>query len=108
MHCAALPCGVELFLRTEAQVGGKLEDLLHDPIPATDPALRRAKRCIDGIPEEGRKFVNGKFARAHVRARLATRKESRPMGTVVRTRDILHDAGAATSLADWLRALFGL
>ena len=107
LHCTTLPCAFEMFLRTEVQVGGKLEDLHHDLIPATDPALPQAKRCIEETPEEERKFKNGKFARAHVHAWLAARKEPRPSGATIRSGDLLHDAGTAFSLADRLRKLFG-
>ena len=30
------------------------------------------------------------------------------MGTAIKTGDLSHDAGAASSLVDWLRKLFGL
>ena len=98
---------VGVWLMPDNQGSGELEDFVHDLIPATDPVLPRARRYIDGIPAGERKFEKRKLTRAYVHAWLATRKEPRPMGTAIRTGDLLHDAGAASSFVNWLLRLFG-
>ena len=71
---------------------GELEDFVYNMIPVNDPIFPRAKRYIDEIPENDRKFTDGKLTRAHVHAWLATRKKPRPMGTAITAGDLLHDA----------------
>ena len=55
---------VGVWLMPNNQRSGELENFVHDMIPANDPILPRARRYVDEIPEENRKFTDAKLARA--------------------------------------------
>ena len=88
------------------QRGGELEDFIAAMIPRDDPTWPRAKRYLEGIPDEERRFSARKFTRAHVHAWLATRKAPRPMGGAITAQDLRHDTPMAATFVDWLRKLF--
>jgi len=98
---------VGLWLMPNNQGPGELENFVRCMIPPDDPVFPHAMRYIDGIPQNERKFTDGKRIRAYVHAWLATRKKPRPMGTAIQAGDLLHDVPAARSFVDWLRQLFG-
>ena len=97
---------VGVWLMPDNQRRGELEDFVAEMIPGDDPTWPRAKRYIDDIPGEERKFRTNKLTRAYVHAWLAARKNPRPMGTAITAGDLLHDAPIAATFVDWLRELF--
>ena len=97
---------VGVWLMPDNARPGELEDFIADLIPPQDPLWPAAKRYIDGIPPELRKFADSKRTRAHVHAWLATRDAPRPMGSAITAGDLDHNAPTARSLVEWLRRLF--
>ena len=97
---------VGVWLMPDNQRRGELEDFVAEMIPGGDPTWPRAKRYIDDIPGEERKFRPNKLTRAYVHAWLAAREDPRPMGIAITAGDLLHDAPIAASFVGWLRELF--
>ena len=97
---------VGVWLMPDNVSAGELEDFAVRLIPPDDPVWPEARRYIDGIPAEGRKFASGKVMRAKLYAWLATCKEPRRMGAAIGTGDLRAREPLAAGLADWLRRLF--
>ena len=97
---------VGVWLMPDNQRRGELEDFVAEMIPGGDPTWPRAKRYIDDIPGEERRFRTNKLIRAYVHAWLAAREDPRPMGIAITAGDLLHDAPIAATFVDWLRELF--
>ena len=66
-----------------------------------------AKRYIEGIPPDVRKFTPGKILRAKIHAWLAARREPRKMGAAIYAHDLNAAAPVAMMFTGWLRKLFG-
>ena len=86
---------------------GELEDFVAGMIPPADPVWPLAEQYIDGIPEEHRKFSEGKIVRAKVHAWLAARGRPRQMGTAIEAGDLDTNVAQAQAFIEWLRNLFG-
>ncbi len=85
---------------------GELEDFIAAMIPATDTVWPRARRYVDSIPAEERKFKQQKTERARIHAWLATRREPRKMGAAIGTGDLDINAPSAKEFSKWLQCLF--
>ena len=97
---------VGVWLMPDNVSAGELEDFAVRLIPVDDPIWPEARRYIDGIPVERRKFASSKAMRARLYAWLATRKEPRRIGAAIGTGDLQASEPLAVSFADWLRRLF--
>ena len=75
-------------------------------IPEDDPVWPSSQAYVGDIPEEHRKFTQGKTRRAEVHAWLAVREDPRLMGVAIRARDLDVDAAVCKSFVGWLRRLF--
>ena len=97
---------VGVWLMPDNESPGELEDFFAMMIPPGDPVWPLSKAYIDDIPEEFRRFAQGKIPRAKVHAWLAARERPRPMGSAIAAGDL--DTNAANSLGflEWLRKLF--
>lgn len=91
---------VGVWLMPDNVSDGELEDFAVRLIPDGDPVWPEARRYIDGIPVEGRKFASGKVMRARLYAWLATRKEPRRMGAAIGTGDLQAGETLAVSFAE--------
>lgn len=98
---------IGVWLMPDNERSGELEDFVADLIPTDDPIWPRAKRYIDDIPDDLRRFRPQKLTRAYVHAWLATRKAPRPMGLAIKAGDLRHDAEIAFQFVQWLQKLFG-
>jgi len=97
---------IGVWLMPDNQNKGELEDFVHGLIPSDDPILPHAKKYIDNIPEEDRKFKDRKRVKAYVHAWLAACKKPRPMGLAIKEGDLDKNAAEAVRFVDWLRRLF--
>ena len=97
---------VGVWLMPDNESPGELEDFIARMIPPGDPVWPLSEAYIDDIPEEFRRFAQGKIPRAKVHAWLAARERPRPMGSAIAAGDL--DTNAANSLGflEWLRKLF--
>lgn len=98
---------VGLWLMPDNSSTGELEDFVAAMIPDGDPVWPRSTAYVAGIPEEHRKFEEGKTRRAEVHSWLAVRREPRRMGAAIGTRDLDIDIPVCRTFIDWLRRLFG-
>lgn len=98
---------VGIWVMPDNRFDGELEDFVAGMIPSTDPVWPLAEQYIDGIPEEHRKFSEGKIARAKVHAWLAVRSRPRQMGTAIKAGDLDTSVAHTQAFVDWLRNLFG-
>ena len=85
---------------------GELEDFIESMIPQDDPAWLCADEYIRCIPEEQRKFKEGKLLRAKVHAWLATRELPGRPGAAIGAGDLATDGELAQRFVGWLRRLF--
>ena len=97
---------VGVWLMPDNASTGELEDFVAVMIPEGDPVWPRSTDYVAGIPEEDRKFTEGKTRRAEVHAWLAVRREPRRMGAAIGTRDLDIDVPVCRTFVDWLRRLF--
>ena len=97
---------VGIWLMPENLLPGELEDFIKQLIPADDRVWPLAQTYIDGIPEEDRKFSDGKIQRARIHAWLAARKEPRKMGAAIGAGDLNATVPLAMTFIAWLRRLF--
>ena len=98
---------VGIWLWPDNEAAGEIEDFVASMIPCDDPVWPLSRRYIEGIPEEHRRFAEGKTRRAEVHAWLATRGEPRRMGTAIRAGDLKVGRALAERFASWLGKLFG-
>ncbi len=85
---------------------GELESLALSMISADDPVLPRARRYIEDIPAEARKFSKQKTERAVLHAWLATRSMPARMGLAVSEEDLDTASPLCQKFASWLLRLF--
>lgn len=85
---------------------GEIEDFVALMIPSADPIWPRAKRYINDIPDEHRRFAPNKSARAKVHAWLAAQQRPRPMGLGIASGDLDHSNETAQAFLSWLERLF--
>ena len=97
---------VGVWLMPDNQSFGELEDFVERMIPCDDAVWPLSQDYIDGIPEAGRKFAEGKIVRAKVHAWLAARKEPRKMGQAIGAGDLNVKKPDAQHFVTWLRKLF--
>lgn len=97
---------VGIWLMSDNQSSGELEDFVTQMIPEDDPIWPRSQRYIDDIPEGDRKFSAKKTQRARIHAWLATREDPRWMGFAIGAGDLRVDGALSTTFAEWLRRLF--
>ena len=97
--------GIWLWPDNESE--GEIEDFVARMIPCDDPVWPLSRRYIEGIPEDHRRFSEGKTRRAEIHAWLATRREPRRMGAAIRTGDLKVCGPLAERFASWLGKLFG-
>ncbi|MCY4304499.1 MAG: hypothetical protein OXC62_06945 [Aestuariivita sp.] len=97
---------IGIWLMPDNQTAGELENFIYRMIPKDDSILPNAKKFIDNIPVEDRKFSNKKLFRAYVHAWLATRKKPNPMGLAISAQDLDKNAKEAVQFYKWLRKLF--
>lgn len=97
---------IGVWLMPDNQSPGELEDFVADLIPRGDSVWPRATGYIDGIPQEERKFKEGKVQRARVHAWLAAREKPRLMGAAIGAGDLDVSVESCQTFATWLRDLF--
>ena len=98
---------VGVWLMPDNESPGELEDFFARMIPPGDPVWPLSEAYIDDIPEESRRFAQGKILRAKVHAWLAARERPRPMGSAIDAGDLDTNAANGLKFQAWLRDLFG-
>ena len=97
---------VGVWLMPDNESSGELEDLIASMIPPGDPVWPLSEAYIDDIPEEFRRFAQGKIPRAKVHAWLAARERPRQMGSAIAAGDLDTNAASSLGFLEWLRKLF--
>ena len=96
-----------IWLMPDNMSVGELEDFVVQMIPEGDQVWPLSRRYIEEIPEEERKFSDGKILRAQLYAWLAAREDPRRMGLAIRARDLKVDGALSQRFIAWLNNLFG-
>ena len=95
-----------IWIMPDNESEGEIEDYFVSLIPERDVVWPLAKRYIDELPEEGRKFNPSKLAKAQVHAWLATRKNPGKMGAAVGAGDLDTDKILSSEFVRWLKELY--
>ena len=101
------PPRVGVWLMPDNRRPGELEDFVQEMIPLDDLVWPLARKYIEDIPEEARKFPAGKTSRAELHAWLATREEPGRMGSAIGRRDLQTDGPLCSAFLAWIERLFG-
>lgn len=97
---------VGVWLMPDNRSAGELEDFARQLVPSSDRVWPRAKRYIEGIPDEDRRFKPGKISKAKLYAWLASRLLPQRMGAAITAGDLDAQAPLAKQFAKWLSDLF--
>lgn len=98
---------VGVWLMPDNRRPGELEDFVQGMIPPDDLVWPLARKYIEDIPEEARKFSARKTSRAELHAWLATREEPGRMGSAIGRRDLQTDGPLCSAFLAWIERLFG-
>lgn len=98
---------IGIWLMPDNTSTGELEDFVVQMIPEGDQVWPLSQRYIEEIPEEERKFSDGKILRAQLYAWLAAREDPRLMGLAIRARDLKVNGDLSRKFVTWLNNLFG-
>lgn len=98
---------VGIWIMPNNVLPGMLEDYLCFLVPAGDALLDRARRCVDEIPAEERRFIHAHVTKALIHTWLAWQeKPGTPMGQAITKRYFDADGPHMTQLLAWLTRLF--
>ena len=104
INCKEISIGVWLMPNNKSS--GEIENFVIEMLPKSDPVWPSAKKYIEDIPEESRKFDNNKIKKAQLFAWLATRKKPGRMGAAISAGDLTLDNKLSKSFLKWLSDLF--
>ena len=97
---------IGIWMMPDNTSSGELEDFIERMVPGGDPVWPLSQRYVEGIPEEHRKFPNGKTLRTKLYAWLATRETPSRMGTAIGTGDLSVNGQLCQSFVNWLIGLY--
>lgn len=97
---------IGIWLMPDNLSAGELEDFVVQMIPEGDQVWPLSQHYIEGIPQEERKFSDGKILRAQLYAWLAAREDPRRMGLAIRAQDLKVDGALSQKFVTWLNDLF--
>ena len=98
---------IGVWLMPDNMSVGELGDFVVQMIPEGDQVWPLSRCYIEEIPEEERKFSDGKILRAQLYAWLAAREDPRRMGLAIRAQDLKVDGALSQKFVAWLNNLFG-
>ncbi len=98
---------IGIWLMPDNLSAGELENFVVQMIPEGDQVWPLSQRYIREIPQEERKFSDGKTLRAQLYAWLAAREDPRRMGLAIRAQDLKVDGTLSQKFVVWLNNLFG-
>ena len=100
---------VGVWLMPDNKLAGMLEDFIKFLVPQGDSLLKRAKDCVERIPEQDRRFPPERQSKAEIHTWLAWQEEpGKPLGQAITARYLDADAPHAQQLMEWIRQLFDL
>ncbi|MGP0065521.1 MAG: DUF3226 domain-containing protein [Isosphaeraceae bacterium] len=106
IHHEDLP-RVGVWIMPDNTVPGMLEDYLCFLVPEGDILMERARRCVEEIPVEERRFIAAHFTKAWVHTWLAWQDDpGTPLGQAITKRYFESDGPQVQALLDWLTRLF--
>jgi hypothetical protein len=106
IHHEDLP-RVGVWIMPNNTLPGMLEDYLRLLVPEGDVLFERARRCVDEIPEEERRFIAAHFTKALIHTWLAWQDDpGTPFGLAITKRYFDSDVPHVQGLLDWLSRLF--
>ena len=104
IDCKEISIGVWLMPNNKSS--GELENFIIEMLPKGDLIWPFAKRYIENIPKENRKFNNSKIEKAQFFAWLATRKKPGRMGAAIGADDLTLNNKLGKNFLKWLSDLF--
>ena len=104
INCEEISIGI--WLMPNNKTAGEIENFVIEMLPKSDPVWPSAKKYIEDIPEESRKFDSNKMKKAQLFAWLATRKKPGRMGAAISAEDLTLDNKLSKSFLKWLSDLF--
>ena len=97
---------VGVWIMSNNQDSGELEDFLIFLVPSSDPHWQHAESCVDSLKQP--RFKAGDRNKAVIHTWLAWQADpGLPFGTAIQSRFLDPDAPQALRLVHWLRELFG-
>jgi hypothetical protein len=98
---------VGVWIMPDNTLPGMLEDYLCFLVPAGDGLLDRARRCVDEIPAEERRFAQVHLIKALIHTWLAWQDDpGTPLGQAITKRYFDADGPHVSQLLAWLTRLF--
>ena len=98
---------VGVWIMPNNTLPGMLEDYLCYLVPEGDTLFERARRCVDEIPVEERRFIAAHFTKALIHTWLAWQDDpGTPFGQAITKRYFDPDGPHVQALLDWLTRLF--
>ncbi len=98
---------VGVWIMPDNRSPGRLVDYLMDLVPEGDSLFERARRCVDEIPAEDRRFAEAHLNQAIVHTWLAWQDDpGTSFGQAFQERYFAWDGPPVQSLMDWLTRLF--
>ena len=99
--------GSGVWIMPDNMSPGMLEDYLRDLLPEGDALFERARRCLDEIPVEDRRFLAAHLSKALIHTWLAWQDDpGTPFGQAITKRYFDSDGPHVQGLLDWLTRLF--
>ena len=99
---------VGVWIMPDNSLPGMLEDYLSFLVPAGDLLFERARRCVDEIPVEERRFAEAHTTKALLHTWLAWQDDpGTPLGQAITKRYFDPDVPRVGQLLAWLARLFG-
>ncbi len=99
---------VGVWIMPDNSLPGMLEDYLSFLVPAGDLLFERARRCVDEIPVEERRFAEAHTSKALLHTWLAWQDDpGTPLGQAITKRYFDPDAPQVGHFLAWLTRLFG-
>jgi hypothetical protein len=96
---------IGIWLMPDNKLPGILEDFISFLVPDDDTLWKRAKKCLEHISPDERRFSSESKALVHTW--LAWQEEpGTPLGQAIRARYLDAKAPYAKKLVDWLNRLF--
>ena len=98
---------IGVWLMPDNQSPGELENFIEVMIPDNDLVWPLSQRYVDGIPQEGRKFLPNKATKAKVHSWLSARRNPRQIGAAIGAGDLQVNGPLCGNFITWLAKLFG-
>jgi hypothetical protein len=99
---------IGIWLMPDNRTSGMIEDFIQFLVPAGDPLIDHARRCVKGIGDSHRRFRPSYLSKAEIHTWLAWQDHpGTPMGQAITRKYLDADCRHAAGFIAWIRRLFG-